>query len=67
MHDHAVLHIGAAADNDRLAVGAQNGAEPDRREFAKAHIADQARVGREPVIAVGQGWNERAEGMEGHG
>src|SRR5690606_7642174 len=65
---HAFLDVGAGTEHDRLVVAAQHGAEPDTDILADMDIADDRRVGCDPVaVRSGELRFELAEGIKGHG
>jgi len=51
MHDGVVLNVRILADGDPVLIAAQHRAEPDACAFQQAHLADDDRVRRDPVVA----------------
>src|SRR5437867_3751203 len=47
VHDRAVLHVGAAADHDRIEVSAEHGVVPDGGALLDRHVADDHGGGRD--------------------
>src|SRR6267142_2207268 len=45
--DGAILHVGAAADHDRIEVAPEDGVVPDGRALLDRHVADDDRGGRD--------------------
>ena len=52
MHDGVFLNIGVIANGDRLIIAAQNGTEPEPGILTHNDLADQGRIGRDPVAAA---------------